>query len=132
MIPTVDHRLCRTPARLHARHAADGQDEPMPAIPESTKTSLTQRLHAHARQHWPQLAAVHVRYHGQFAYVAGELADGEQLPLMRLRYGGSAHRWGTAIYTASTNSYESQIWFTGTTEEAFDLVCGLKIGPITS
>ena len=25
--------------------------------------------------------------------VAGELAGGDQLPLMRLRYGGSAHRW---------------------------------------
>jgi hypothetical protein len=104
----------------------------MPAIPESTKTSLAQRLSARAREQWPQLAAVHVRYRGQFAYVAGELADGEQLPLMRLRYGGSAHRWGTAIYTASTNSYENQIWFTDTTEEAFDLVCDLKIGPITS
>jgi hypothetical protein len=104
----------------------------MPTIPESTKTSLVQRLRGHARQHWPQLAAVHVRYHGQFAYVTGELTNGEQLPLMRLRYGGSAHRWGTAIHTVSTNSYESQIWFSGTTEEALDLVCDLKIGPITS
>lgn len=103
----------------------------MPTIPESTKASLVQRLHAHARRNWPQLAGVQVRYHGQFAYVTGELADGEQLPLMRLRYGGSAHRWGTAIYTASSNSYESQIWFTGTTEEALDLVCDLHIAPIT-
>jgi len=104
----------------------------MPAIPESTKTSLAQRLSARARERWPQLAAVHVRYRGQFAYVTGELTNEEQLPLMRLRYGGSAHRWGTAIHTASTNSYEDQIWFTGTTEEAFDLVCDLKIGPTSS
>lgn len=103
----------------------------MPTIPESTKASLVQRLNAHARRNWPQLAGVRVRYHGQFAYVTGELTDGEQLPLMRLRYGGSAHRWGTAIYTASSNSYESQIWFTGTTEEALDLVCDLYIAPIT-
>jgi hypothetical protein len=103
----------------------------MPAIPESTKTSLAQRLRAHARTHWPQLAAVHVRYRAQFAYVDGELADGERLPLMRLRYGGSAHRWGTAIYTASTNSYEDQVWFSGSTEEAFDLVCDLHVGSIT-
>jgi hypothetical protein len=103
----------------------------MPAIPESTKTSLAQRLRAHARQNWPQLAAVHVRYRAQFAYVEGELADGEQLPLMRLRYGGSAHRWGTAIYVASSNSYEDQIWFSGSTEEAFDLVCDLHVGSIT-
>lgn len=102
----------------------------MPAIPESTKTSLAQRLRAHARARWPQLAAVHVRYRAQFAYVEGELADGDRLPLTRLRYGGSAHRWGTAIYTASTNSYEDQVWFSGSTEEAFDLVCDLRVGPI--
>lgn len=68
---------------------------------------------------------MHVRYRGQFAYVDGELTNGERQPLMRLRYGGSAHRWGTAIYIASKDSYEDQIWFSGSTEEAFDLVCDL-------
>jgi hypothetical protein len=59
--------------------------------------------------------------------VDGELADGERLPLMRLRYGGSVHRWGTAVYVASTDSYESQIWFDGAIEEVFDLVCDLHM-----
>jgi hypothetical protein len=99
----------------------------MPAIPESTKTSLAQRLRAHAQRNWPQLAAVHVRYHGQFAYVTGELTNGDVLPLMRLRYGGSAHHWGLAIHLAAGNRYENQIWFTGSTEEALDLVCGLHV-----
>jgi hypothetical protein len=99
----------------------------MPVIPESTKTSLTQRLRAHAKANWPQLAEIHVRFRGPFAYVAGELADGEQMPLMRLRYGGSAHRWGTAIYVASKDSYEDQIWFSGSIEEIFDLVCDLHV-----
>jgi hypothetical protein len=99
----------------------------MPAIPESTKTSLAQRLRAHARSKWPQLTTVHVRYHGQFAYVAGELAGGDRLPLMRLRYGGSAHRWGAAIYVASKDSYEDQTWFTGTVEDIFDLVCDIHM-----
>jgi hypothetical protein len=99
----------------------------MPAIPESTKVSLAQRLRAHAAASWPQLTTVHVRYRGQFAYVDGELAGGERLPLMRLRYGGAAHRWGTAIYVASTDSYEDQIWFTSTIEEVFDLVCDLHV-----
>lgn len=99
----------------------------MPAIPESTKTSLAQRLRARAKSNWPQLSTVHVRYRGQFAYVTGELTDGEQLPLMRLRYGGSAHRWGTAIYVASKNSYEDQIWLTGTVEDTLDLVCDLHV-----
>jgi hypothetical protein len=52
----------------------------MSVIPESTKTSLAQRLRAHAKANWPRLAQVHVRFRGQFAYVAGELADGEQIP----------------------------------------------------
>jgi hypothetical protein len=102
----------------------------MAAIPESTKTSLAQWLRAHAEQNRPQLAAVHVHYHGQFAYVEGELADGERLPPMRLRYGGSAHRWGTALYADSTGMYEDQVWFTASTEEIFDLVCDLRVGPI--
>ena len=44
-----------------------------PAIPTSTKTSLAQRLRQHARQNWPQLTDLHIRYHGQFAYIEGEL-----------------------------------------------------------
>ncbi len=70
-------------------------------IPESTKTSLYQRLLARARQRWPALADVHVRFRGRFAYIDGELASGEVLPLYRLRYAGSASLWGFAIYLAS-------------------------------
>lgn len=43
-----------------------------------------------AREWWPQLAGVQVRFRGTFAYVTGTTTDGEDLPLMRLRYGGSA------------------------------------------
>lgn len=120
-------RACPKTCREKATDTPDRQYESMPVIPESTKTSLAQRLRAHAKASWPQLAQVHVRFRGQFAYVAGELADGEQVPLMRLRYGGSAHRWGTAIYVASKDSYEDQIWFSGSTEEIFDLVCDLHV-----
>jgi hypothetical protein len=103
----------------------------MPVIPASTKTSLPQRLRARAKANWPQLAGVDVRYRGQFAYVTGELADGGQLPLMRLRYSGSAHRWHLATYRAGNNSYEDQYWFSGTTEEALDFVCSVLISPIS-
>src|SRR5690349_11317703 len=98
-----------------------GRMWPMPAIPESTKTSMAQRLRAHAQQNWPQLSTVHVRYRGPFAYVAAGLAHGQRLPLLRLRYGGSAHRWGAAIYVASKDTYEDQIWLNASTEEIFDL-----------
>ena len=74
----------------------------MASPPESTKTSLRQRLLARARERWPQLATIKVRHHGEFAYVTGELANSTTtLPLMRLRYTGSATKWGFAIYRAS-------------------------------
>ncbi len=89
----------------------------MPTIPQSTKSSLQQRLGEHARKHWPQLASVQVRFRGTFAYVSGQLQDGEVLPLCRLRYGGSAARWGFAIYL-------------GAPEEALDCACDLYLsGP---
>lgn len=103
----------------------------MPAIPESTKTSLAQRLRAHAHAHWPQLHSVTVRYRGPFAYIDGELADGELLPLMRLRYGGSATRWGFAIYSASNNGYRDSILptgtFAGSPQDALDCACDLYL-----
>ena len=104
--------------------------------PESTKTSLRQRLNAHARQRWPQLADVAVRYRGAFAYVDGHLADGTTLPLCRLHYGGSAHTWGFAIYRASHDDYENSVLPTGypagTPQEALDCAAGLYLADPTA
>jgi len=104
---------------------------PMPAIPASTKTSLGQRLRQHARDHWPQLADLHLRYHSQFAYVEGELADGDRLPLIRLRYNSSATYWGFGLYLASSGKYQDQILPTGlpigTPQEALDCACDLYL-----
>ncbi|WP_326791770.1 hypothetical protein OHA79_48495 (plasmid) [Streptomyces sp. NBC_00841] len=103
----------------------------MPTPPESTKSSLAQKLTARARTAWPQLAAVHVRHRGQFAYVDGELTGGESIKLMRLRYGGYATTWGFALYLASTDRYEDTILptgsFAGTPEDALDCACGLYL-----
>jgi hypothetical protein len=100
------------------------------------KTSLQQRLSAHARQRWPQLAGVDVRFRGAFAYVTGELPDGEPMPLMRLRYGGSAARWGFAIYLASKDGYQDSVLPTGdlagTPEDALDTACGLYLDDPTA
>ena len=62
----------------------------MPAIPESTRSSITLRLLDHAEKNWPQLDKVQVSYRGGFAYIAGVLPGGEQhpavpAPLRRLR-----------------------------------------------
>lgn len=103
----------------------------MPALPESTKISLRQRLRAHATTHWPQLAELHFRYRGGFAYIDGELGHGQILPLIRLRYGGSASRWGFALHLASSSKYEDQILPSGlpvgSPEEALDCACTLYL-----
>ena len=99
--------------------------------PESTKTSLRQRLAARAAESWPQLAGITVRWHGQFAYVSGQLPDGTDLPLFRLRYADSASTWGFAIYRASHDDYEDSYLpstlTAGSAEEALDCACGLYL-----
>ena len=103
----------------------------MATPPASTKTSLQQRLSQHARDRWPALTRVVVRFRAQYAYVDGQLADGEVLPLCRLRYGGSASQWGFAIYLASKDGYQDSVLPTGYTagspEEALDCACGLYL-----
>jgi len=53
------------------------------------------------------------------------------IKLCRLRYGGSAHTWGFAIYRASHDDYEDSYLPTGMTggspEEALDCACGLYL-----
>ena len=99
--------------------------------PESTKTSLYQKLAARARERWPQLGGVDVRWRGQFAYVSGRLPDGSSLPLFRLRYADSASTWGFAIYRASRDDYENSYLpnglRAGSPEEALDGACGLYL-----
>ena len=103
----------------------------MPIPPESTKTSLQQKLSARARQRWPDLTGVQVKFRGAFAYVSGQIADGETMPLMRLRYGGSAATWGFAIYLASRDGYQDSVLptgdFAGSPEDALDTACGLYL-----
>ncbi len=60
----------------------------MPAIPESTRSSIILRLLDHAEKNWPQLTKVPARYGGPFAYITGVLPDGEPRP----RRGVSARR----------------------------------------
>jgi len=105
-------------------------------IPDSTKTSLRQRLTAHAHQRWPTLSEVRLRYRAGFAYVDAVLPTGEVLPLCRLRYLGSAHDWGFAIYRASHDDYEDAILPTGSPvgsyQDALDTACGLYLGDPTA
>ena len=108
----------------------------MATPPESTKTSLGQRLSAHARERWPALVRVNVRHRGAFAYIDGQLADETTLPLCRLRYGGYANQWGFAIYLASKDGYEDSTLptgqFAGAPEDALDCACGLYLNDPTA
>ena len=108
----------------------------MPTPPTSTKTNLAQRVNLRARERWPLITEVAVRFRGQFAYLAAHLPDGEIMPLCRLRYGGSASTWGFAIYLASRDRYEHSILPNGHTagspEEALDCACGLYLNDPTA
>ncbi len=96
-----------------------------------TKASLPQRLYIHAATRRPPLAGLHIRYRGAFAYIEGRLADGESIPLMRLRYTGSATHWGFALSLASNNGYQDTllptVTVTGTPEETLDYACQLYL-----
>ena len=100
-------------------------------FPESTKTSLEQRLRARARDRWPQISDLQVRHRGVFTYLDASLPDGTTLKLCRLRYVGSAHDWRFAIYRASHDDYHEIYFLTdlplGTCEDALDNACGLYL-----
>jgi len=106
----------------------------VPAIPESTRDSITWRLILHAEKNWPQLDKVQVTCRGGFAYAAGVLPGGEKIPLFRLRYGGSAHSFGFAIHSAARDRYEDALLLTGlptgTPQEALDTACIIHLAGI--
>lgn len=108
----------------------------MPPIPDSTKSSLHQRLSIRARERWPALTTIAIRYRAGFAYIDGVLPNEQVLPLCRLRYAGSASMWGFAIYRASHDDYEDSYLPTGfmggTAEDALDTACGLYLGDPTA
>ena len=103
--------------------------ENMPAIPQSTRSSIALRLLHHAREHWPKLENLQVTCRGSFAYTAAALPGEEPQPLFRLRYGGSAHSFGFALYSHAARRYEDAILLTGrpvgTPQEALDTACTL-------
>jgi hypothetical protein len=104
--------------------------------PDSTKTSLEQRLRARARERWPQIASLQIRHRGDFSYVDATLTDATTFKLCRLRYAGSASQWQFAIYRASHDDYDESVFFTGlpigTCQDALDTACGLYLNDPTA
>jgi hypothetical protein len=108
----------------------------VPAIPESTRSSITLRILLHAKEHWPQLGRLEVTCRGGFAYAAASLpGDDKPQPLFRLRYGGSAHSLGFAVYSSATGRYENSVLLTGrhtgTPQEALDTAATFYAAAIT-
>ncbi|MFE9823945.1 hypothetical protein ACFYSH_17710 [Streptomyces sp. NPDC005791] len=103
----------------------------MPTPSEHTRLSLEGRLGEHARTAWPQLEQLHVSHRGAFACVEAELADGEKVKLMRLRYTGAVGKWGFALYYASSDRYEDSLLLggsaTGTPADVLDCACSLYL-----
>ena len=132
------HSLCRTSAR-HRYCDGSSHREKISVVakyPDSTKTSLEQRLRARARERWPQVASLQVRHRGNFSYVDATLTDATTLKLCRLRYVGSAHDWQFAIYRASHDDYDESVFFTGlpvgSCQDALDTACGLYLNDPTA
>jgi hypothetical protein len=104
--------------------------------PDSTKTSLEQRLRARARERWPQIASLQIRHRGVFSYVDATLTDATTFKLCRLRYAGSASQWQFAVYRASHDDYDESVFFTGlpvgTCQDALDTACGLYLNDPTA
>ncbi|HUH69541.1 MAG TPA: hypothetical protein VLZ05_12125 [Mycobacterium sp.] len=108
----------------------------MATPPASTKTSLQQRLTTRARQRWPQLDAIDVRFRGAFAYVTARLPDGERMALMRLPTGDQPPAGASRSNLASKDGYQDSALPTGhiagTPEDALDTSCGLYLGDPTA
>src|SRR5258708_88395 len=107
----------------------------MPAIPDSTQSSIRLRLLDHAERHWPQLARVDVTYRGAFAYVVGVRPGGGQIPLCRLRHGGEGDSLGVVIYAATHGGYQEAVLRTGlpagTPQEALDTACTVHLAALS-
>src|SRR6266481_4969240 len=127
------------PRQCPARRVGPGRQEKMTVVanyPDSTKTSLEQRLRARTRERWPQIASLQIRHRGNFSYVDATLTDATALKLCRLRYVGSASQWQFAIYRASHDDYDESVFFTGlpvgTCQDALDTACGLYLNDPTA
>src|SRR5258708_27605211 len=103
------------PRQCPARRVGPGRQEKMTVVaayPDSTKTSLEQRLRARARERWPQIASLQIRHRGNFSYVDAVLTGATTLKLCRLRYVGSASQWQFSIYRASHDKHHESAFFT--------------------
>ena len=108
----------------------------MAAPPASTKTSLQQRLSARARERWPELAGVDVKFRGAFAYVTGRLKDGDT----HTADAAAVRRISRPLGLRDLPGQQGRLRrlrpahrrFAGAPEDALDTACGLYLGDPTA
>jgi len=77
----------------------------VPKNPSDSMHHLRRRLGTHAKEHWPQLTGIQVRFRSGFANVAGWLPGWDQpLSLFRLRFNGVLHTRGPWSAPAASTS----------------------------
>ena len=107
----------------------------MPTIPDSTKNSVISRLATRARERWPQIEQVKVRFKGGFGYVdavcrrRGLETVSAQVRRLRQPVGirdlpGQPRGLPASWLPTGTPS--------GTVEEALDTACGLYLSDPTA
>ncbi|MFI1736038.1 hypothetical protein ACH40E_44080, partial [Streptomyces acidicola] len=111
----VDREKWITTGRIlpHPDGRLSGRTSAVRTPSEHTRLQLELYLNMHTKTAWPQLAALRIRHRGQLAYVEGALADGGSVKLMRLRYRGTANRWGFALHDADSDRYQDALLPTG-------------------
>src|SRR5262249_8613077 len=118
------------------RHRSSGKMAIVAKYPDSTKTSLEQRLTARARERWPQIASLHIRHRGNFSYIDAILPAPTTPNLSRPPYVGPAPHWQFAISRASHDDYDESVFPTGlpigTCQDALDTACGLYLNDPTA
>ena len=90
----------------------------MKAPPESTKTSLNARLNSHARDRWPTLTRVDIRWRTNFAYIDGRLPD---------RKSGSAGMPRPISDAGAQKWLREPGMLAGSAEDALDCACALYL-----
>ena len=113
--------------------------ESMPRTPDQqTRNAVTRRITAHVTAGWPRFGKPLVCHRGPYCYVAVTLTGHrEPVPVLRVRYQGSADRWAIGIYKASTGQYSERELpgsfggATGTPEQGIDETFILYAGPGT-
>ena len=106
----------------------------MPAIPESTRSSIILRLLDHAEKNWPQLAKVRARYHGSFAYITGVLRDGSRSPCSGCATAAPPTPSASRSTPPPSDRYQDAVLRTGlpigTPQEALDTACTVHLADL--